>query len=380
MVFSGFLTPRIFAFLESAERDQATGPPISQFAIYRAVVQLVDESPPTIDAPSGSLIRPGTPLAGEAAATVVARDAGGGISTIGLLVDDKVVFERPVDAMSATCKVPYTLVVPCPKAAQSELSVDTTLIPDGTHQARIFATDVAGNRGISSQFDLTTRNESRPNGANASRSARLDVWVGSRTRRSATLNYGAKRTIAGELKTGDGVPIPGAVVEVRSKHSRTGATERGVGQVTTDANGRFSYVSTPGPSRSISFGYRAFTLDDAYVATQRVRFDVRPRIALAATPRTIRNGNRVTFQGRLVGGPGRANVAVVVYALSGRGDRTRIPVEAARTDRSGRFRLRYRFRTVTRRTTFRFMARIERQAGYPYAGGNSRPVQVTVRG
>ena len=124
------------------------------------------------------------------------------------------------------------------------MSVDTTLIPDGTHQARIFATDVAGNRGISSQFDLTTRNESRPNGADASRSARLDVWVGSRTRRSATLNYGAKRTIA-QSKTGDGVPIPGAVVEVRSKHSRTGATERGVGQVTTDANGRFTMSRRP---------------------------------------------------------------------------------------------------------------------------------------
>ena len=85
VVFSGFLTPRIFAFLELAGARPATGPPISQFAIYRAVVQLVDESPPTIDAASGSLIRPGTPLAGEAAATVVARDAGGGISTIGLL-------------------------------------------------------------------------------------------------------------------------------------------------------------------------------------------------------------------------------------------------------------------------------------------------------
>ncbi len=271
--------------------------------------------------------------------------------------------------------------MPCPKAVTSELAVDTTLIPDGAHQARIFVTDAAGNRGAGPPFDLTTRNQSAPNGANASRSATLRAWFGSRrTRRSATLSYRGTRVITGDLKSSAGEPIAGAVIDVYARHMRTGATERSAGQATTDANGHFTYRTKGGPSRSLSFGYRAFSLDDAYAVADRVQLHVRPRITLRATPRSVRNGSRVTFRGRLVGGPGRENVSVVIYALSGRGTRSRIPVEAARTDRAGEFTLRYRFRTVTRRTTFRFLARIQRQSGYPYTSGISRPISVTVQG
>jgi hypothetical protein len=84
------------------------------------------------------------------------------------------------------------------------------------------------------------------------------------------------------------------------------------------------------------------------------------------------------FTGRLVGGPGRGSVAVVGYALSS-GSRSRFPVESVRTDRAGRFRLGYRFRTVTRLSRFRFSARVQRQSGYPYADGASQVVTVTVR-
>jgi hypothetical protein len=380
VAFSGLHAPQIFGFLESSDTDLNRTTSVAQFAIYRATVELLDELPPVIDVTTGSLIRPGTPIAGGAAATVVARDAGGGVATIGLLVDDKVVVERRVSTTSAKCTAPYTQVVPCPRAVTSELAVDTTLIPDGPHQARIFGTDAAGNRAAGEPFDLTTRNQSRPNGANASRSATLRVWFGSRrTRRSATLNYRGTRAITGELKSGDGAPIAGAVVDVHSTHLRTGATEHSVGQATTDAIGRFTYRPKGGPSRSLSFGYRAFSLDDAYTVADRVQLHVRPRITLRATPSSVRNGSRVTFRGRLVGGPGRQNVSVVIYALNGRGTRSRIPVEAARTDRGGDFRLHYRFRTITRRTTFRFLARIQRQSGYPYTSGVSRPIAITVR-
>ena len=208
--------------------------------------------------------------------------------------------------------------------------------PGRSHQARIFVTDAAGNRGAGPPFDLTTRNQSAPNGANASRSATLRAWFGSRrTRRSATLSYRGTRVITGDLKSSAGEPIAGAVIDVYARHMRTGATERSAGQATTDANGHFTYRTKGGPSRSLSFGYRAFSLDDAYAVADRVQLHVRPRITLRATPRSVRNGSRVTFPGRLVGGPGRENVAVVIYALSGRGTRSRIPVEAARTDRAG---------------------------------------------
>jgi hypothetical protein len=381
VAFGSLRAQQIFGFLQSSDIDLNRSTSVARFEIYRAAVELLDELPPVIDVTTGSLIRPGTPMAGGAAATVVARDAGGGVATLGLLVDDKVVVERRVSTTTAKCTAPYTQVVPCPRAITSELAVDTTLIPDGPHQARIFATDAAGNRAAGEPFDLMIRNQSLPNGANASRSATLRVWFGSRrTRRAATLNYRGTRVITGELRSSAGTPIAGAVVDVHSRHLRRGATERSAGQATTDANGRFTYRTKGGPSRSLSFGYRAFSLDDSYSIADRVQLHVRPRITLRATPSSVRNGSRVTFRGRLVGGPGRENVSVVIYALSGRGTRARIPVEAARTDRDGEFTLRYRFRTVTRRTTFRFLARIQRQSGYPYTSGVSRPIAVTVRG
>jgi hypothetical protein len=260
-------------------------------------------------------------------------------------------------------------------------AVCAPLSADGLHRARVFATDAAGNRGVSSPFEFATRNGLRPNGLNATRFATLSTWFdgGSRRRVSATVRYGATRTIRGQLKTADGAPIPNAIIDVSATHLRVGARQRASGQLTTDAEGRFAYRPPAGPSRTFAFGYRAFSLDEGYSATGTTRLLVRPKIALRVTPRRVRNGQRVTFSGRLVGGPGRADATVVLYALTGE-SRKRIPVESARTDDRGRFRLRYRFRTVTGQARFRFNARIQRQAGYPYASGASPAVAVRVRG
>jgi hypothetical protein len=379
--FSGFRVQQVFAFLQTWSAEQSPSPSVAVFSIYRAVVGLSDESPPVVEAPVGTLVSRGAPLSGHSAVTVAASDSWGGIARIGLLVDEKVVLERPIDPADATCRPPFTRTVPCPTSTRTELILDTALVPDGAHHARLFAVDAAGNRGVSSPFEFATRNGFSPNGANATRFATLDAWTGSaRWRRSvATVGFKKTQLIRGELKTADGAPIAGAVVDVRSMHQRVGATERVVGTVTTDGVGRFSYRANAGPSRRFTFGYRAFTLDEGYSSTAAIRVNVRPRVALRVLPRTLRNGQDVTFVGRLVSGPGRGSVAVVIYALPGKGTRSRIPVESVRSDRAGRFRLRYRFRTVTRRSQFRIIAHVQRQSGYPYASGASKMVRLTVR-
>lgn len=378
--FSGFRAQQVFAFLSTWGSEQVSEPSLARFAIYRAVVGLLDESPPVVSAATGRLAAGGS-VTGDTSVTVTAGDSGGGIAKIGLLVDDKVVAERPIDPADATCHLPYTRTVPCPTSTRTDLAFDTALLADGAHSARLFAVDVSGNRGVSSPFEFATRNGFRPNGANATRFATLEAWTGSaRSRRSAaTVGFKKTKLIRGELKTADGAPIAGAVIDVRSMHRRVGATERVVGTATTDGEGQFSYRAGAGPSRRFTFAYRAFTLDEGYSATDAIRIAVQPRVAFRVVPRSLRNGQRVTFAGRLVGGPGRGGVGVVIYALGGSGTRSRIPVESVRTDRAGRFRLRYRFRTVTRRSRFRFNARVQRQSGYPYASGTSRAVTVTVR-
>jgi len=379
--FTGFRAQQMFAFLSSGGGYSNTSPSSARFVIYRAVTGLSDESPPVVDTAIGTLTAGAAPLGGQKSVVVSATDSGGGISTIGLLVDDQVVIERPIDPVNALCRVPYTAVSPCPLATRTELALETGLLADGPHRARVFAMDVGGNRGVSSPFEFATRNGFVPNGVNATRFAKLAAWFsgGSRRRAAAAVRYRATRTIRGQLTTSDGAPIPSAVVDVTATHLRTGARARPAGQVTTDSEGGFAYRAPAGPARTFEFGYRAFSLDDGYSAAATTRLMVRPEIALSVRPRQVRNGDRVTFSGRLVGGPGRGDATVTLYALAG-GARARIPVESLRTDARGRFRLRYRFRTVTGHARFRFSARIQRQAGYPYSSGASPSVSVTVNG
>jgi len=380
VTFGGFRAQQVFAYLATWPGGTDTTAPISRFSIFGAVVSLNDDSPPIVDLPTGALTTSEHPLSGDVGARITAKDSGGGIASVGLLVDDQIVVERPVNAADANCRRPYTLALPCPTAIDTAILVDTTRISDGLHHARVFATDAAGNRGASSPFLITVRNERRPNGLNATRLARLKVWMSVRKARrsSVTLSYGGSRTVRGLLTSPDGTPISGATIDIVSTDARVGAPARTIAHVTTGADGGFTYRPKAGPSRTFTFGYRAYVEDESYAAADVARVSVRAGIALRALPRRLRNGRTVTFKGRLVGGPGRSDVLVVVYAIAGRGPRARIPVEAVRTDSSGRFRLRYRFRTVSRRTVFRFNARAQRQSGYPYASGVSRPVAVTV--
>ena len=56
-------------------------------------------------------------------------------------------------------------------------------------------------------------------------------------------------------------------------------------------------------------------------------------------------------------------------------------LEAARANEStGRWSYRYRFEAILGRVSFRFRARIRREATYPFDLGTSRQVRVSVRG
>jgi hypothetical protein len=121
--------------------------------------------------------------------------------------------------------------------------------------------------------------------------------------------------------------------------------------------------------------YRAFSLDEGYAAVAHAAMRVRAAIRLRATPRSLRNGQRVRFRGKLVGGPRRQDASLILYAL---GDR-RIPVTALKANSRGHFSFTYRFRTIRERSVFRFQVRSESRPGYPYVAGASNIARVTVR-
>jgi hypothetical protein len=186
------------------------------------------------------------------------------------------------------------------------------------------------------------------------------------------------RTVDGRLTDASGQPIAGAVLDVASKVERPGARSRSVGTVATRADGRFSYRLKRGASRRLSFAYKAYTLDPAPVSTATVTLGVRAGLRLELRPRSVRNGEKVGFRGRLLGGPGRVGTRVSIDVIVPDA-RRRVPIGNVRADAKGRFRFAYRFRRTLVKARYRFQARLVAQPGYPYRGATSRRVSVVVR-
>jgi hypothetical protein len=304
-------------------------------------------------------------------------DRGGGIRWVGLLIDGAERLVKPVDPLGAGCREPFTALVPCPLAATSTVALDTASLDDGEHIVNAFATDVSGNRGVSAPFTVTTRNASYPNGFGATRDVRLTTALTTAKGRRVVhpLAYGTRTEVRGTLSTAAGRPIPDARLEITTRTTRPGAAAH-VRAATTDSKGRFRYRLPIGASRVIDIGYRAFTLDNRYAASATATLRVRAGVILRLTPTVQRNGHVVTFGGRLRGGPYRKDASLILYALAGRG---RIPVTSLRSDVQGHFSFRYRFRTVTSATRFKFEVQVESRPSYPYASARSNRAAVLVR-
>ena len=267
--------------------------------------------------------------------------------------------------------------MPCPLKSAGTIALDTAALDNGPHRFQVALVDAAGNRALSDPVSVIVRNAKHPNGTGASRVARLGARFRGRGRSERLVEFGKSAVVKGRLVDGSGTPIGGATLQIHARLDRLGERERHVATVRTRANGRYRWHTTRGPSRFIRVGYRAYGSDVVDTASAEVKLGVRPRIALKVKPRRVRNRGRITFRGRLVGGPGRGGAQVTIEAV-GRDVRSRVPVTTLRTDRRGRFRFSYRFLRSFAPFTYRFRARLMRQASYPYAGGASRIVTVRI--
>ena len=105
---------------------------------------------------------------------------------------------------------------------------------------------------------------------------------------------------------------------------------------------------------------------------------VRARSSIAVDRRFALNGQAVRFRGRLARGPIPDGGKLIDLQAFYRG-RWRT-FATPRTDSRGRWSYDYRFEATSGIVTYRFRARIRREAAYPYELGRSRVVRVTVRG
>jgi hypothetical protein len=150
-------------------------------------------------------------------------------------------------------------------------------------------------------------------------------------------------------------------------------------QVRTSANGSFSYVLGPGPSRRITASYREFAQDATPTASVSASVLVTPSISLTITPTATTNGHTITFSGRVSGGDEpRGGLPLALEYLEGNRWMIYTLVQASPGD--GRFLYRYTFRRTTQSITYTFRMAIPASGipGYPYQPAASPPRSVHV--
>ncbi len=127
--------------------------------MYAAEVTIEDNTPPTLQPPTGPLWEPGAYGGfhnGTESVTVSAEDVGGGVQSIVLAAEG-----HPIETYSAPCN--FTFVQPCPlSAGQQTFTLPTTELPDGTHTLTLTATDAAGNESQVAAKQITVANDPPP--------------------------------------------------------------------------------------------------------------------------------------------------------------------------------------------------------------------------
>jgi hypothetical protein len=341
--------------------------------IRRVATTLSDPAGPSFASPpSGTLLEPGRVLAGRIGASLPLRDEGGGLRAVRLEVDGAVAGSWAVDGNAGRCAEPYVYTVPCKLAATALVDWDSNSVPDGDHQARLVVSDAAGNELFHGPFAIRVRNT--PTSC-CDRAPGLRVTARfKRGRRHATIRRGRRIRITGRV-TASGAPVAGATVYLVRRVQRGGATAGASGSAAaTRANGRFTLRVPAGPSRTLWLGVRASGAATRFTCSRRLQLRVRAQVSLRADPRRLGGAGTVRFAGRVRGGriPARGKIVVLQAREAGKW-RT---FTATRSDRRGRFHVRYRFRGTP--GSYPIRARVPEEAAYPFAPGTSRPVAVVV--
>jgi hypothetical protein len=254
--------------------------------------------------------------------------------------------------------------------------VDDERFQKGAYEFRGHAFDRAGN-------EASTGKRTDGSAASIRLPARIDtrLRVGilrtgsrrTRTRFDSDLlaSFGARLRLTGLLTNVDGQPIEGATIEAFGDGGGFA-----IGLATTGSNGRFRYILHARRNRDLTFRYGGSRRIGA--ATTRVRVRVRATSSIQASRRWLRNGQAVTFVGRVRGRPLPPGGKLVEVQAHFRG-RWRT-ISTVRTDRTGRWRFPYRFGATLGRVTYRFRAQLPAEGGYPFATGHSSVAKVMVIG
>jgi hypothetical protein len=180
--------------------------------------------------------------------------------------------------------------------------------------------------------------------------------------------------LRGFLTTASGQPIDGATIEALEK--RPGGAVTPVGVTTTGTDGKFHYTQKATRNRDMLFRYGGSRRIGA--ATTDFTMLVPADTSIRPDRRRLLNGQQVVFSGRVFTRPLPTQGKLVEMQAYFRG-RWRT-FSTVRAGPNGRWRFPYRFGGTAGRVTYRFRGRLPAEGGYPFISGNSRVVEVVVRG
>jgi len=360
-------------------------------AIYLYAADILLEQPlgPTATRVTGELTTAPT-ARGSSDVAFDATDPAAGVYEAVFAIDGQVVQRTVVDDNNGRChdvggttdgRPAFLYVQPCKGSVSVDVPFDTTRVSDGAHHLIVSVIDAAGNGAPVLDRAISIANPppvGAPNGIGASAQATLAAgWVGSRKARIASA-YGRAHTIAGRLTAPGGAPIADAAIDCLATPAYQGAKPLAMSCPRTGADGRFAVrVPRGASSRTIRIAYRAHLGDALPAATRTLGLAVRAGVRLRVRPHTTSVGHAIRFAGALLGGPiPRGGKHVVLEARSPGG--RWIQFDVVRTDRRGRYHDSYTFK-FPGPVDYRFRARSEGEADYPYATGSSNAVRVHER-
>jgi hypothetical protein len=298
--------------------------------------------------------------------------------------------------------------VPCPLQTSGSVEVDPTKLPAGQHLIAVYLEDAAGNRAAlipptqklivndlratgyyaaGRFFNPRFATPRAPNGDGAISGATLSAGfvrhVGRGRSRHSVLRamrevrFSQSPTVRGTLTAPSGEPIANATVFIGQQPE--GQEWRLDGAVRTDSAGDFVYRPTSRhPNRQLRAVYFPFSDSHENVSSDPLDLRVRAGMTLHVSRRSLRNGQRLVFTGRILGTLPAAGVAVTLQAKVGKNYRSFRQLRAS-SGTGGRIRTAYRFERTTGPVRYRFRLKIVRQAGLPFQSGVSPGVAVSVR-
>jgi hypothetical protein len=378
------LVLRVGCFKRTTDCSVAAGGGISHI-LHGSDVTIEDPTAPTVTVEASGLLAAGA-RDGSDPVTVTASD-NSGIRKVELIdvsnpAAPQVVGteDYTIDRTSANKVCDFSQPAPCP--ALSRETIKATSLPAGQRLLTVRVTDSGGNiteRGPYPVFAVTPSDRGALNGANATDAGTLSViWTKGLRANRRTLGYGQKAGVRGRLVNSSGTPITGAKVTLLTRDLRQGASLIPRATYTTDSDGRFSATVTASASRLLQFAWLSHANDIRFGANGYLTLQARAASTLTVSTRRPRVGRALTISGRLKG-VSRGGVPVVVQGRA-KGSKHYETFADTTTSPSGRFKVRYRFRSsASRGRSFVFRARIRPAARFPYETGYSSTATVRVK-